>query len=89
MESKNESIISAKIENLELRLSGIVKNAVTYTLTQPILEKGLSILVEKILAGELEGLGLNSSNINDAGEWDADCADALVQCAIFGDVIYG
>lgn len=87
--SKNESIIPAKIENLKLRLSGIVKDAVTYELTQPILEKGLSILVEKILAGELAGLGLDSSNITDACQWDADCADALVQCAIFGDVIYG
>lgn len=88
--SAEKSIVPAKIQDMNLRISGEVKNAVTYKVTKKELEKGLLILANKIGAGELPGLGLGMSDFNDDDEkWDAFAADALVQCAIFGDVIYG
>ena len=60
-----------------------------YTVTLPMLKKGFKKLVQMIGAGRLKGLNINLGNITDGGEWDAECVDALVQCAIFGDVIYG
>jgi len=88
-DSANESIVPPTIENLDLIRSGIVEDAVTYKLGKKELQKGLQILVDLLSKGDLQGLEINTTNINDPGNWDALCCDALVQCAIFGDVIYG
>ena len=88
-DSASESIVSPTIEDLDLRRSGIVKNAVTYKIGKKELQKGLQILVDLLSKGGLQGLEISTANINDPGNWDALCCDALVQCAIFGDVIYG
>lgn len=88
-DSANESIVPPTIENLDLIRSGIVEDAVTYKLGKKELQKGLQILVNLLSKGDLQGLEINTTNINDPGNWDALCCDALVQCAIFGDVIYG
>lgn len=66
-----------------------MKNAVTYWLGRAEIEAGLKILAQKLADGELKGLSLAKGNIADSCHWDAFDADALVQCAIFGDVIYG
>jgi len=88
-ESKEDSIVPAVIQDLNLRRSGLVENAVTYKLTRKEIENGMKIMVELVFGGKLAGLGLGQDNFNDAGSWDSWCADALVQCAIFGEVIYG
>lgn len=59
-----------------------------HALTRKRLRKGLEVLLRAVLAGKLKGLNLHSAFL-DSTEWDASCADALVQCAIFGEVIYG
>lgn len=37
----------------------------------------------------LRGTILNASDENDAGDIDADGADAIVQAALFGELVYG
>lgn len=60
-----------------------------YKVTATKLRKGLKILLKMVMDGKLPGLEITAGNFQDAGNWDANCSDALVQCAIFGDVIYG
>jgi len=88
-EDLSESIIPCVIQDLNLRRSGFVKDAVTYKLSRKEIEHGFSLMLDQVIAGKLDGLGLTYENIKDAGYWDACCADSLVQCAIFGEVIYG
>ena len=57
-----------------------------YVIGLPELLKGYDILAAKVAGKKLFFDGLD---IGDPGSWDADSVDALVQCAIFGDVIYG
>lgn len=53
--------------------------------------KGLSILVHEVMAGKLNGLGFRADFLTEdaMGDWDGNCIDALAQCAVFGEVIYG
>lgn len=62
-----------------------------YLVTLSLLRKGFEILIGYILKGKYHFEGLDHSNLFDldGGDWDAIAIDALVQCAIFGDVIYG
>jgi hypothetical protein len=53
------------------------------------LRQGLQILLDHLDKGKLPGLSIDLGNFLDTGNWDADCADALVQCSLFGGVIYG
>lgn len=87
--TKNDSVIPATIQNLDLIRSGHVPFAVTYKLDRHALQAGMAVLRDQIQAGKLRGLAIDMDNFTDAGAWDCFCADALVQCAIFGDVIYG
>lgn len=58
-----------------------------YTLSLWELRKGFDILIGLALSGEYKNFA--SAAIYDGGIWDATDVDALVQCAIFGKVIYG
>lgn len=57
--------------------------------------RGLRLFAQLVNAGKLRGLGLPAHFLSPAddfdvlGEWDAFAFDALAQCAIFGEVIYG
>lgn len=51
--------------------------------------RGLRIFAGLVAAGRLPGLGLPADYLTDTGTWDAFAFDALAQCAIFGEVIYG
>lgn len=57
--------------------------------------RGLRIFAALVLAGKLPGLDLPANFLSPAddfdalGDWDAYCFDALAQCAMFGEVIYG
>jgi hypothetical protein len=62
----------------------------THKLSMPELLKGLQIMMDLMVAGKLKGIShYVMPNFQDPGYWDSDAADALVQCAIFGEVIYG
>ena len=52
----------------------------------PELLRGYDILGRKVKNKSLFFYGLD---IKEPETWDADVVDALVQCSIFGDVIYG
>jgi len=56
-----------------------------HVVNMPMLKKGLGILIGLTLAAYNFGLHFPL----DAGDWDATDVDALVQCAIFGKIIYG
>lgn len=88
-ERASPSVIPVSIETLDLRVSGIVPNAVTYHVDRMALQDGLQKLADLMSAGRVQFSGLSIENFEDPGCWDRDCADALVQCAVFGDVIYG
>lgn len=61
-----------------------------YTMTIKEAEKGVIMLIDKILNGKLFFTGCKSfADLMDMGNWDADVVDAMVQCAVLGDVIYG
>jgi len=65
-------------------------NLKEYTVKIADAEKGVGILIERILAGKLHFFGCKTvEQIMELGNWDACVVDACVQCAIFGDVIYG
>ncbi len=88
-DSQNTSLVPATIQDLNLRRSGLVRNAVTYRLGRNELRKGMEVLQSLIQAGKLKGLGQALAAWSEPGAWDMFCVDALVQCAIFGEVIYG
>ena len=65
-------------------------NPKKYTVTLPMAEKGVVMVIEQVLAGKLFVGGLETlEDLMDLGNWDAEVVDAAVQCAIFGEVIYG
>lgn len=61
----------------------------TYRLNMTKARKGFKVLAEKLLAGELPGLGLTTKFLTDSCDWDGPAIDAFVQCCVLGDVIYG
>lgn len=61
----------------------------THTVDIKKAEKGVAKLLKLVLTKKLHFHGLDASNINEFGNWDAIVVDACVQCAIFGEVIYG
>jgi len=61
-----------------------------YTMTIKEAEKGVIMLIDKILNGKLFFTGCKSfADLMDMGNWDSEVVDAMVQCAVLGDVIYG
>lgn len=65
----------------------------TYTVDMPMLKCGLYKLISELKNKKLF-LPFDEQNNGtfaylDAANWDGECADALVQCAIFGKTIYG
>ena len=62
-----------------------------HKVTEDMLLKGMDILLEKMKNREYFNNGpIDLSNyIEDLGCWDANDTDALVQCALFGDILYG
>lgn len=65
-------------------------NGKEYTVTVDQIAKAIPSFIEKNLSGKYNLFrGLNSVDIMDTGNWDADAIDGVVQETIFGDVIYG
>jgi hypothetical protein len=62
-----------------------------HKVTEEMLLKGLDILLDKMKNKKYFNNGpINLSNyIEDLGCWDGNDVDALVQCALFGDILYG
>lgn len=62
-----------------------------YTVTIDDVSKAIPIFIIGVMEGKWKFCGLSPDNILelDAGNWDADIVDAVVQIAIFKDVIYG
>ena len=61
-----------------------------YTVTtQEVAEKGLPIFINRLLEGKGKGFGIAAEDALDPCSYDAYSTDAVVQCVIFGDVIYG
>lgn len=64
----------------------------TYVLELPQLLKGLDLIKDARSKGQFRGLfpfNASDEDFYDAGTWDAEAGDVLVQMAIFGKVIYG
>lgn len=53
------------------------------------LRKGLDKFLEIVQKGKYFNNGISPSLLSEGYTWDAQDCDALVQCAIFGEVIYG
>ncbi len=68
--------------------TGTSNNLVKHDLNEEMLIKGLNIFVELVLRGEYHNNNFQE-NFMDVGNWDATDFDALVQCALFGKIIYG
>lgn len=62
----------------------------TYVLDLDKLVDGYKVFVNLIRQKKLfVGIDIKDINNFDAGNWDVEAVDALIQCAIFGEVIYG
>lgn len=57
--------------------------------TIDVANKGLPIFLSKILEGKYPGFGITPDNLLDGGSYDGYAIDGVVQCVIFGEVIYG
>lgn len=78
-------------ENCQYRFEDEGDNKV-YNLNLYELRKGLNNMRKHVQNGRLNGLigVVEDGKLNsDPSNWDALAVDALVQCAIFGEVIYG
>ena len=61
-----------------------------YTVDIKMAENGVAKVIEGVLKGTLNVGGLKTmSDLMELGNWDAEVVDAAIQCAIFGEVIYG
>ena len=60
-----------------------------YRLTIPAMREGFKILMREVLNGKLPGLPFDGCGLLDGSAWDAYCLDALVQCSLIGEVVYG
>lgn len=59
-----------------------------YTITLDKAIKGFDKLIPDVLNNKIH-LPFGDCGIFDAGNWDSECADVLVQYSIFGEAIYG
>ena len=62
---------------------------ISYTINLSDLIKGFKILVQSVLNGKYSFYGVDNILTLDGCDWDACIIDALVQCSIFKEVIYG
>jgi hypothetical protein len=85
-----EALIKPKWEEvLHLRL-GDARTQAVWTLTRPRLRRGLRRMLDALHAGEMPGIAeYVLRDFRDPGNWDSNAADALVQYALFGELIYG
>lgn len=69
-----------------------------WTVDYPMLRKGFDELMYQRINGKANFCGWDIDPLLSptkeawaewAGQWDADVVDGLVQCAIFGEIIYG
>jgi len=79
-----------KFDFVDMEYDGEPNRSKRYTIDIKKAEKGVAMVIEQILSGKLFVGGLRTVNdLMDLGNWDAEVVDACVQCAIFGEVIYG
>ena len=66
-----------------------------HVITEDDAVRGLRVFARLMSEGRLPGLGLPANYLSPEddfsalGDWDGFAFDALAQCAMFGDVIYG
>ncbi|MEM0135983.1 MAG: hypothetical protein QXU18_12295 [Thermoplasmatales archaeon] len=63
--------------------------SVTTDVDMDMLMKGLDIFLDMVKSGKYHNNGFNAVDFAEGENWDATDVDALVQCAIFGEIIYG
>ncbi len=76
-------------ETFEFWFTDVEGGGQHYVVKLPDAVRGFHRFVDLVTDGKLPGLSLGPGWLTDTGEWDGECFDALLQCAIFGDVIYG
>lgn len=61
-----------------------------HTICYEDIERGFKILVDGILQGK-HNIGITVVDILcfDGADWDAEGVDCLIQCSIFGEIVYG
>jgi hypothetical protein len=64
------------------------ENQVKHTVNEEMLVKGLRTLLKLSVQGKYHNNDF-PNGFEDTSNWDATDFDALVQCAIFGEIIYG
>ena len=64
------------------------EKVVRHNVDEEMLVKGLRILLKLAIQGRYHNNDF-PNGFEDTGNWDATDFDALVQCAIFGEIIYG
>ena len=92
-EASSESIICMKHNYKDMEFDFIeddekTKGGVPHHVSMKNLRKGFDKLIELALNGEYKNQGFPSGIFGKDPDLDATDAEALVQCAIFGEIIY-
>lgn len=92
LESLPENSISFEVLRWDYQISEFslrdLETGIEYTLTLEKAIAGFEYIAKAVLGGKLFYQGLES-NVFEAGSWDSLATDALLQAAVFGEVIYG
>lgn len=93
-EASTDSIICMKYNYKEMEFDFVedderTEGGVPHHVSMSNLRKGFNILIELALNGEYKNYGFPAGIFGNDADWDAIDAEALVQCAIFGKIIYG
>ena len=65
------------------------KELIRHLVNMKSLRKGFDKLLNLALEGQYKNYGFPSGIFGDNPDWDATDVEALAQCAIFGEIIYG
>ena len=92
-EASSSSIICTKWNYKDMEFDFIeddekTRGGVPHHVSMPNLRKGFNKLMKLALYGEYKNHGFPAGMFGKDADWDAIDAEALVQCAIFGKLIY-
>jgi len=76
-------------ENFKFKFVNVEDEGPAVTVDLAAARKGFAKFKALVEGGKLDGLGLPAGWMSDAGCMDAYATDALLQCCILGEVIYG
>ena len=79
----DEDVFTFQVENLE------TQEHEEKVISSKDLSKVFPLFFMSVVAGELDVSGIDLENIWDAGSWDADALDCMLQLYFYGELVFG